>query len=331
MLVVLYSACGVSCSREEPGPAKKSETSLGADEREPFRNEVRQAYNKSKFAELEATAAEVRTGKAKFADGSWKLLHFYQALECRESEPESMWKLHEKIHQDWQKAFPKSVTAKVARADFLTSYAWHARGKGYAKKVTAEGWKLFGARLDEALKILDGCKSSAASYPRWSSVRMRIGLGQAMPKKDYLTLFRNATDAEPTYFDHDLQLAHYLLPRWYGNPGDWEAAAEAEITRPGGLGHETYARVVQSQVGYYDNIFKQSKASWRKARKGFEEMRARNPGSTVILNLFCRMAWLADDRELAKNLFGELGTNYEQSSWRSRKEFDGANTWATGG
>ncbi len=65
-----------------------------------------------------------------------------------------MWQVHDRIHQEWIAQFPASITARVAYADFLREYAWHARGTDLADKVTEEGWRLFGERLESARKML---------------------------------------------------------------------------------------------------------------------------------------------------------------------------------
>ncbi len=329
-LCLALCALGISCSEKEPSDQEKYDTSLKTDTRTQFRHAARQQYNNREFAALEKLADEVRASKGKFEDGSWKIEHLYEALECREDEPESMWELHEKIHGDWKTEFPKSVTAQIAHADFLASWAWQARGADVAAKVTEEGWRLFRERLAEGRKILEGCESSAAAYPRWASVRMRIGLGQEMPRADYKALYDQAVAANPDYFPYDIQLAKYLLPRWYGQPGEWEKAAEDAIARPGGLGHEIYARVVQARTLSYNNIFQDSAASWRKTRRGFEEMQTRYPGSTTNLNKFCRMACVAGDSKLANQLFAKIGGDYEGSCWRTRREFESAKSWAAG-
>ena len=88
-----------------------------------FRNSTRQLYNNRKFAELEALAGKIRSGKERIGTGSWKIFHYYDSLNCREDEPESMWTLHDTIHREWEAAFPEAITACVARADFLTTYA----------------------------------------------------------------------------------------------------------------------------------------------------------------------------------------------------------------
>src|SRR5437763_15309139 len=62
------------------------------DEIWQFRLNTRALYNASKFDELEALAAQIRTERGRFANGSWKIYQFYESLGCRSDEPESMWR-----------------------------------------------------------------------------------------------------------------------------------------------------------------------------------------------------------------------------------------------
>src|SRR3569623_1604303 len=119
-----------------------------------FALKTRQAYNNRRFDELETTAAQLRHDKELFGNGSWKIFSFYSAFECSDEEPESMWQLHEKIHQEWIKAKPESITPRVAYANFLAGYAWYARGSGWASSVPPEGGRLFEARLAAAHRVL---------------------------------------------------------------------------------------------------------------------------------------------------------------------------------
>lgn len=293
-----------------------------------FYGDTRALYNSRKFAELEALADELRSNKAKFPNGEWKISHFYETLACADDEQDSMWKLHETIYQDWEAKFPKSITAQVSHARFMTEYAWQARGAAYADKVTEEGWRLFRERLATAHTLLDQSKP-LAPCPVWWEVRLKVALGQSEEAAAYEALFQEAKKSEPQYFKYDLSRAYYLLPRWHGEPGDWEAAAEKDIERADGLGYETYARVVNAQSGFYDNVFRQSKASWRKAKKGFDQMRERYPDSKELLNKYCRMASFAGDREVARKLFAEIGADPVASAWRRKDdEFRRAKTWA---
>jgi hypothetical protein len=131
----------------------------------------------------------------------------------------------------------------------MTRYAWHARGSDWANKVKEEAWVLFGERLASARAILEQSKSMKPC-PGWWTVRLRVARGQGEEPADFESLFREAKNAEPKYVFHDQARAVYLLPRWHGEPGEWEAAAEKEIENSDGLGHEGYARVIWHLADY---------------------------------------------------------------------------------
>ncbi len=330
--LLVASLVSSGCKREEYSPEKaafaEGEDLIMKDE-ENYRHDTRQFYNNRNFEQLEARANEARTSKAKFGNGEWHIHHFYDSLDCREEEPESMWQLHEQIHQDWEKKFPDSITARVAHADFLTNYAWHARGTGYANEVTEDAWRVFRERLASARTLLDSSKDLPLKCPVWWQVSMKVALGQSWSKAEFTKLFEEAKAFEPTYFMYDLAQAKFLMPRWYGAEGDWEAAAEKEIDRPGGLGLEGYARVIADQRGYYDDIFSETKASWRKTQQGFELMLKSYPDSSQVLNTYCRLAVIAEDRTVAKKLFSQIGSKVILSCWGGeRKRFTQMKRWA---
>jgi hypothetical protein len=238
--------------------------------------------------------------------------------------------LHDRIHKNWIAAFPKSITAHVAYADYLVSYAWHARGTAYANKVTQEGWRLMGERLAAAQQVLTSAKSLTPQCPMWWDVEMTVALGQNWSHADYGKLYAEAKQVAPQFYYYDLALSHYLLPRWSGQPGDWEKAAAAEMQRPQGLGAEGYARVVVCQLDYYDNIFQETKASWPNTRAGMEILRKKYPESLQIAAQYCKTACLAGDRPLAQSLFQVLNGTVDKRVWNGQKEFDKFRTWAIG-
>jgi hypothetical protein len=302
---------------------------IGLEDLIKFRGDTRQLYNNRKFAELEALADKIRSGKERTPGGSWKIEQFYNCMECRDDEPESMWQLHEKIHGEWETKYPKSITAQVAKAEFYISYAWHARGAEYANQVTEEGWKLFRERLAKARTVLDQAKALSPTCPMWYTAYLTVALGQGWDRAEYDTLFKEATAFAPEFDPYDVERATYLLPRWHGKPGEWEKVAENEIALRGAAGQEIYACVIDKQAGYYDNIFKESAASWRQTRKGYDALIAHFPTSSGLLNHYCRFACLAGDREQAKKLFEMIGENQVPSSWR-KNEFARAKAWAMG-
>jgi len=300
------------------------------DELMAFRQRTRSFYNNRAFAKLERLAAKLHKEKSRFRDGDWKIRNFYECMDCRKEEPESMWQLHAEIHKDWEAKFPKSATARIATAEFLVTYAWHARTDAYADKVTEEGMKLFNERLVAAGKKLDEAKALDPSCPMLWYNYQTVALGQGLKPAEYAALFKSAKDSEPEFYPHDLARAKFLLPRWHGELGQWEVAAEAQIPLQGKAGQEIYARVIKEQASYYGNVFSETRVSWEKAKKAFEALRASYPDSSATLNSYCRMACFAGDKQTAKKLFAEIGDTPVTSEWR-KGEFAKAKQWAATG
>jgi hypothetical protein len=337
--LLLSSILWSGCNREEADSSEGDSSSApargqhtGPDkvraEIDAFRYKTRGYYNNRNFTALEKSMEEIRAGSPLFPNGSWKLFHYYESLECAEDEKESMWQLHERIHKDWIAAFPKSITAHVAYADFLVSYAWQARGSDWANKVTQEGWRLMGERLAAAHQVLAAAKPLTPQCPMWWKVEMRIALGQQWNHAEYGKLYAEAKQVAPQFYYYDQSMAYYLMPRWYGKEGDWEKAAAAEMQRPQGLGAEGYARVIIHLLGFYENIFQQTKASWPDARAGMEALRKKYPQSLEIVAQYCKMACLAADRPLARSLFQQLNGTVDERIWDDRNQFNQFRTWA---
>lgn len=308
-------------------PLQKVEDKI-AQEIWQFRVKTRGFYNASKFDELEAMAAQVRAERGRFGNGSWKIYEFYESLGCRSDEPETMWQLHESIHEHWDAAKPHSVTARVAHANFLTEYGWHARGGGFAKTVKKEGWRLLDERLAKAKEILDQSAAFEPKCPMWWHVYLSVAQGQGWNRDDFEKLFQEAKSFEPEFWRYDITKAYYLLPRWYGQPGEWEYAFSLEVDRRKGIGLEAYARVVDKLRPYYENIFRESHASWPFTRDGFELMRQRYPESLEILTSYARVACLAEDRIVARKLFDQLGGRMVSGGWRDENSFRRCRNWA---
>ena len=295
-----------------------------------YRYATRLAYNSRRFDELEQNADQTRSSKAKFGNGGWRIVQFYDALGCKASEPESMWQLHDTIHKEWIAAKPDSITACVARIVFLVEYAWHARGTGYAGSVTPEGWHLFGERLKEARQALIDSRRQGVTCPEWWLSGMRIGLGEGWPKKDYERFYEQAKALEPTFWGFDTLRSRYLSLKWEGQPGEWEEAAETASLTPNGLGLEIYSRCVLEQINNYKNVFTETRATWAKAKQGFELMLQRYPASLEVVSAYCRVACVEGDRATAKRLFDRIGINGYSDIWVSRDYWQRCWTWAEG-
>ena len=324
-------AMHITLEEAEAAKALKPSTDPIEVEIAGFRQETHALFTSRNFGELEKRAAALRASKATFRNGSWKLTQYYTALECRDTEPEGTWTLFEKLHRDWVAAYPQSVTPRVALAQFLTNYAWKARGSGWAKDVTENGWKLFGERLEAARQILLEARAFPEKDPYWWRVGMTVALGQNWPKKDFDQITDEAVKFEPKFWGYYLARAHSLLPKWQGQPGEWEAYADRAAALPEGPGPEIYARIVIYLRGSYDNIYHESKASWPKTREGLKILRQKYPDSLEILSQTALLAATAEDREAAQAAFKELGETYLPDVWRRPERYVHARHWAQTG
>lgn len=311
----------------------QSVTDPDAEKAAAFRKQMAELLYAQKFDELEKEAAAARASKEVFGNGSWKISQFYQAFERKNRDAQGLWNVTEDALQAWQKAFPNSVTARIAHADFLVDYAWHARGTGYANTVTPEGWRLMEERLSQANKVLVEAGKLPEKDPVLYLVALQVALGAGLDKAGYDKLMEEAHALEPTFWGYDASRAYSLLPRWHGAKGDWEAFAAKAAARPDGLGAEVYARIVMRLVDFHENIFRESKASWPKTKEGIEILKKKYPDSVEILSYGALLATSAYDNATAKAYFEELGDRYLEDSkvWPSKESFVHYRKWARTG
>jgi hypothetical protein len=210
----------------------------------------------------------------------------------------------------------------------MQNFWWTTHGRTYANKVTNRGWELMRERLAGARQILDKLTSGVERDPFAMLVLMRVAHGEGWPKADFDALMDTAHKAEPKFWGYDVQRALSLLPRWYGEPGDWEKYAEECEARAGSLGPEAYTRVVISMSDYYDNVFKETKASWERTKKGFQQMISEYSESREILHEAALLANKAQDRAFAKELFKKIGTGYSPTVWNDPLRFQATKEWA---
>ncbi len=321
-------AAAAANAANPPQVVKKTDGGL-----EQYAAEIRDHLYAERFAQLETTASRIRAGKERFPGGAWKLNALYIGLgqpSSGDAADENAWQAHLGKLRKWAAQAPDSVTARVGLGEALTNYAWSARGQGYAQTVSAEGWRLFHARMTQAEQALDDASKPGARCPHWYVSKLRVGLGQGWEASHFEEVFKEGVALEPTYYYLYRIKAMYLLPRWHGEPGDWERFAEETYERVGGQdGAVLYYMIGSHLRTYYGmSFFEKTKVSWVKLREGFVSLERAYGASPERLNEACLLAALAGDRETARALFDRIGEEFDPSVWRSRTNFDVYRAWA---
>jgi Domain of unknown function (DUF4034) len=299
-------------------------------ERQKLRAKIIALLEAKDYDKLDEIADGLRASKASWSTGHWKLANFYAGLETSNKPPDVSWETRIAALQDWVTARPQSINARVALAYSLVGYAWDARGSGWADTVTEEGWRLMGERLNQATKVLDDAGELKAHCPVAWSVRMKVGLGLGMGKTEFKALFDDALRTNPDYSAYYYRRAMYLLPRWFGEPGEWESDLAKSADKIGGKeGDVLYAQVVwciYETIGAGD-FFSANGLSWPRVNRGFDGIEMNFPDSLEVISAHAILAVLAADKQQARKCLNQTAGQVDLAAWRTKQYYIDCVKW----
>jgi hypothetical protein len=276
------------------------------------------------FAALEDLADKYRISKECYPTGVWKLMSVYAGMQPGKNRPPAEWTTDLGNLREWVQAKPDSITARVALANALVSYGWEARGDGTASTVTHTGWKLFHDRLTEAVQVLKQSQTLDKKCPYFSDVLLTAAMGLGVDKAQYRILLQKAIAGEPGYAGYYLDMAYYLLPRWYGNRQDVAAFLQgaADKLSPA-QGDLLYARVIWYLERIVGNVFNEEEGlSWERADRGFQMIESQFPDSLFVQNGRAYNAVMGCERTLApRRLVDSLHGKIDATAWTSKENF----------
>lgn len=322
-VIALFLSCLVLTAGVLPAQVRDE----GPEAEARLTRKVRLLLETRNFEALEKLAGTLREKQERFADGNWKLPIFYEAFnpESGASDETGWSRMHDALDA-WNAEKPESITARIALSNWWVAYAWRIRGKGWSENVSDEIWKLMKQRLLIAEELLNSAAELPAKCPGRLHILLKVALGEGWEQARYMALADEAIRETPDYYPYYFEVARRLLPRWYGQPGEWERFAVKYGSAP------LFTRIVQVNAPYYSKLFEETEVRWEPVREGFEELRKSYPGSDWILNNYARFACLAGDRATAQALFqGLTEQRYISSAWTNRALFEQWKTWAASG
>ena len=305
---------------EKPGTGSFSDLSVPGDgysSKLPFSNQVKRMFDDGKYDQLDSLANEIRANKSRFMDGGWKLLYFYYGFNLDGNYPQWVFTSYIDKAEQWRRAHPESVTARVVLGQAWYNYAWHERGDGYAGTVKNSSWRIVNERLQKAWDIINVPPASGvADCPERHYLRLKLANAMGFDRDKYEVLFQEAIRFEPEYYVFYTEKAEFLLPRWHGKEGEWSRyMTDVAHHTPGGEGPSIYTRMAWSQYGTWEN-FEKDGVSWDLMKAGFLQMERNYADSSFILNGFARFACLARDRQTLKLLLKRIDSGkYNPDGW----------------
>ncbi len=286
-----------------------------------------------RFEALDKAAAEARSSKARGQGGVWTLYLLYEAIIVPAdsgSSGDEEWNAHIAKLKNWTIARPQSITARVALAEAYLSWAWQARGSGYAEKVADQGWELFGSRVEQAQRILLEAAKLPEHCPMWYESMQQVALAQGWDKARARALLDQAIAFEPKYYHFYREYTNFLLPRWYGDDGEAETFVKEVSKRVGGQeGAFLYFELATVITCHCDSDSEvMARLSWDKIKAGYTALQQSYGTSDLKMNRFAYMAYLVGDRTAARPVFEQLGPRWEQTIWKNKTRFEEARTWS---
>jgi hypothetical protein len=112
--------------------------------------------------------------------------------------------------------WPESTSLLVKGGAYI-DMAWNARGGGYAKTVTPEGWITFVKDLVIAEDALNRAWTLNTNDVRIANKMMTMELGQGQGRARMELWFRRAMKIDPNDFEACNAKLLYLDPKWHGS------------------------------------------------------------------------------------------------------------------
>ncbi|MEQ1858707.1 MAG: hypothetical protein ABMA13_02090 [Chthoniobacteraceae bacterium] len=306
------------CALLSGGRAAESNLSE-KEQRDAFKGEVRKLALAGAFDRLEAAAEDYRQKKSRYPNGYLHLRAFYSAFgDFSDRAPDADWEKLITALNSWCDLKKESPTPRIALAELYRGYAWKARTSKTADQVAEEGWAGMRDRLAKAAEALAAAKALNKKCPAWHSAMQRVALGTGMARNEYDALFedgvRNAAYYDSLY-DHR---AYFLLPRWYGQPGEWEQVVLETMARkdvPDAEEVFAKAALYLNSLGYLTGEFSRSAQSWDALKRSFTALQRHYPGSLEVASVFCRIAATVPDLAIAREQWRLIGGRFDPSCW----------------
>jgi DNA-directed RNA polymerase subunit RPC12/RpoP len=238
-------------------------------------------------------------------------LHRWRMQQLKNGETTLAW-VEEQL-----KSTPALEWARLQwRGEFYLSFAWQARGNGYASEVTEDGFRLFGERLQESGRCLESAwKMNPSSGPA-AATMLTVTKGLGGDYDTMKTWFARAMQADPYNLLACQNMMDYLDPKWGGSQEKLLAFGRA--CRASGnivsgittLIGDAHIRAVTAWPKDAHDEYMHSEEVWKEIKGAFDEHFAR----VGIRNSYegCRHAvfcYLCGKYDLAKEQFDILGDN----------------------
>ncbi|MBN9520285.1 hypothetical protein J0H58_17440 [bacterium] len=212
--------------------------------------------------------------------------------------------------------------------------AWDARGSGYAHTVTAEGWRVFDARLREARQALAAATADDPDGYSAPTHMLTVCMGMSLDRDTVEDAFQRAMTANPDNQTACWTKLEILHPKWQGSPdgADYRTFAWALALHPGdGRYAAAVLRHVTANTPVAGPAFDAARGAvaayyldpqvWELVRAAADRALAGNPGDRYTLNVAAKIAVLARRHAVASEYFARIKDDFSPLVFANRHEY----------
>jgi len=234
------------------------------------RQAVLALFREDKYEELDKTADAYRSETLSVHNYHSNIERFYAACEPTSQDSDDIWNSYRTKLENWQKARPTSVAVYIELARFYLAKGFRARGKGRADEVTADGWKELNLGLDNAQDRLHNAELIDEKDPEIYRLWLKVALGAGWAKDKVEQYYQRGIAVQRFYYPLYLAKADYLLPRWFGRPGEVESFADDEAAKLGGEDGDALYAVIATEVASVEGVrfLNTTNFSWDRLKRG---------------------------------------------------------------
>jgi hypothetical protein len=185
----------------------------------------------------------------------------------------------------------------LALAFAYLSLGSSARGTGYADTVSDSQWTDYKSCIAQAKAILLEASTLKEKDPSWYYAMLQVALNEGWDKTHFRELFDQAVAFEPNYYHYYRAYANYILPQWYGQPGELqEFAEEVSDKLPEPHAAMTYFQVMSSDACYCEEAMKDlPNIDYPKFKQGYSNVTRLFGVSNLNANRFAFVAAMFKD------------------------------------
>ncbi len=217
--------------------------------------------------------------------------------------------------------WPKSAQADLLRGWYYRTYAWQARGSGFADKVTPEGARLFDERLKLADQALQSGWKKDNTDTRIATEMIKVCTGLGKDRAEMELWFQRAMLTAPDNYDACQAKLHYLKPIWFGSSEEMLAFGHECVSNTNWSGRVplvlTEAHGFLSAYGRNDSASRQAywlqPEVWPDLRAAYEAFFRKEPDAVgwrpnYTLHAYKCQAW--DDLNAQLQQLGPVNYNF---------------------